>query len=82
LISEITKAEMQNEEQQLIVSSIRIKENGVTNHDSRDVIYNNRKSVTFEKNNHLRFRSSPEKYNEGVAELNQFIAYKTDSLNQ
>jgi hypothetical protein len=34
---------MQNEEQQLIVSSIRIKENGVTNAMIAEMLSNNRK---------------------------------------
>jgi hypothetical protein len=52
--SEITKAEMQNEEQQLIISSIRIKENGVMTMIAEMLSIIIEKSVTFEKNNHLR----------------------------
>jgi hypothetical protein len=75
---EITKAEMQNEEQQLIVSSIRIKENGVTNAMIAEMLsYNNRKiSYLREEQSLKNLDLVLKKYNEGVAELNQFIAYK------
>jgi hypothetical protein len=51
---EITKAEMQNEATIDHVSSIRIKENGVTNMIAEMLSIIIEKSVTFEKNNHLR----------------------------
>lgn len=75
---EITKAEMQNEEQQLIASSIRIKENGITNAMIAEMLsYNDRKiSYLREEQSLQNLDLILKKYNEGVAELNQFIAYK------
>jgi hypothetical protein len=75
---EITRSETQNEEQQLIASSIRIKENGITNAMIAEMLSFNDRKISY-----LREEQSLEnldvilkKYKEGVAELNQFIAYK------
>lgn len=75
---EIALAENVSEEQQLINSSIRIKESGVVNTMISDMLSYNENKI-----NYLRESQSLErldfilkKYNEGVAELNQFIAYK------
>jgi len=75
---EITKAEMQAEDQQLIRSSIRIKENGITNAMIAEMLsYNDRKiSYLREEQSFQHLEIILNKYNEGVAELNQFIAYK------
>lgn len=75
---EITKAEMQNEEQQLIASSIRIKENGITNALITEMLsYNDRKiSYLREVQSLENLDVILKKYSEGVAELNHFIAYK------
>ena len=75
---EITKAEMQAEDQQLIASSIRIKENGITNVMIAEMLsYNDRKiSYLREEQSFQHLEIILNKYNEGVAELNQFIAYK------
>ena len=75
---EIFKAYSLGEEEQLLASSNRIKENGVTNSMISDILsYNDsrikylRESESLEKLNFIL-----KKYNEGVAELNQFIAFK------
>jgi hypothetical protein len=75
---EIFKAYSLGEEEQLLASSNRIKENGVTNSMISDILsYNDsrikylRESKSLEKLNFIL-----KKYNEGVAELNQFIAFK------
>ena len=75
---EIAKATMQDEEQQLIASSKRIRENGITNTMIAEMLsYNDRKITYVQEERSLeQLNLILKKYNEGVAELNQFIAFK------
>jgi hypothetical protein len=75
---EIAQTASLNEEQQLIASTKRIKENGITNAMVSDVVsYNESKIKYLQENQSIeQLNVILKKYNEGVAELNQFIAYK------
>ncbi|MBC5840163.1 hypothetical protein H8R23_01995 [Flavobacterium sp. F-380] len=75
---EIAKAAMQDEEQQLTASSKRIRENGITNTMIAEVLsYNDRRIAYVQEERSLeQLNVILKKYNEGVAELNQFIAFK------
>lgn len=75
---EIAKQETQTEEQQLIASSARIRENGITNAMIAEVLTYNANKVSYlrEQQSLQNLNVIFKKYHEGVTELNQFIAYK------
>ncbi|MBX9887973.1 MAG: hypothetical protein K2Y30_08585 [Flavobacteriaceae bacterium] len=75
---EIFKAYSLGEEEQLLASSNRIKEYGVTNSMISDILSYNDSRIKYlrESESLKKLNFILKKYNEGVAELNQFIAFK------